>query len=187
MELELLGRAVVPGGAVTIAGDERQQVDATTHFQGWLAVVTELGERDPAVVSRCQLPLPARRRGPRPQRARLRNIFPTDRPGDPGNPPPQPLPPRHDPRQRAHCPADRRPAARDRHRLPPRRARRAPARPPLVRPALSPRAGRRLHLPPRHRHTRVQEIMASSSTSRSCPTPTPTPTPPNPPSVAPST
>lgn len=51
IELELLGRAVAPGGTVTIAGDERQQVDATTHFQGWPAVVTELGERDPTTIS----------------------------------------------------------------------------------------------------------------------------------------
>jgi len=51
IELELLGRAVAPGGTVTIAGDERQQVDATTHFTGWPAVVAELGAIDPVTVS----------------------------------------------------------------------------------------------------------------------------------------
>ncbi|MBZ5709939.1 ATP-binding domain-containing protein [Nannocystis pusilla] len=46
IELELLGRAVAPGGTVTIAGDERQQVDASTAFPGWPAVLAELGRSD---------------------------------------------------------------------------------------------------------------------------------------------
>jgi DNA helicase-2/ATP-dependent DNA helicase PcrA len=51
IELELLGRAVAPGGTVTIAGDERQQVDESTRFVGWPAVVAELGPIDPVTVS----------------------------------------------------------------------------------------------------------------------------------------
>lgn len=51
IELELIGRAVAPGGTVTIAGDERQQVDATTHFPGWPGVLAELAVDDPAVAS----------------------------------------------------------------------------------------------------------------------------------------
>jgi DNA helicase IV len=46
IELELLGRAVAPDGTVTIAGDERQQVDASTAFAGWPAVLAELGRSD---------------------------------------------------------------------------------------------------------------------------------------------
>jgi len=46
IELELLGRAVAPDGNVTIAGDERQQVDASTAFAGWPAVLAELGRSD---------------------------------------------------------------------------------------------------------------------------------------------
>lgn len=46
IELELLARAVAPGGTVTVAGDERQQVDASTAFAGWPAVLAELGRAD---------------------------------------------------------------------------------------------------------------------------------------------
>lgn len=51
IELELLGRAVAPGGTVTIAGDRRQQVDATTEFTGWPGVAAELGQLEPTTVS----------------------------------------------------------------------------------------------------------------------------------------
>lgn len=51
IELELLSRALTPTGALIIAGDERQQVDATTRFIGWPATLTELGKPDATVVS----------------------------------------------------------------------------------------------------------------------------------------
>ncbi|MDC0716386.1 ATP-binding domain-containing protein [Nannocystis bainbridge] len=46
IELELLARAVAPDGTVTVAGDERQQVDASTAFPGWPAVLAELGRSE---------------------------------------------------------------------------------------------------------------------------------------------
>ncbi|PCC68493.1 UvrD-like helicase C-terminal domain-containing protein [Nannocystis exedens] len=46
IELELLARAVAPDGTVTVAGDERQQVDASTAFAGWPAVLAELGRSE---------------------------------------------------------------------------------------------------------------------------------------------
>lgn len=51
IELELLGRAVAPGGAVTVAGDARQQVDPTSTFVGWPATLAELGAIEPAMVT----------------------------------------------------------------------------------------------------------------------------------------
>lgn len=51
IETELLARAVLPGGTVTVAGDERQQVDASTAFAGWPAVLAELGHDDAATAS----------------------------------------------------------------------------------------------------------------------------------------
>ena len=51
IELELLGRAVAPGGAVTVAGDERQQVDPTSTFVGWPGTLAELGVEEPAIVT----------------------------------------------------------------------------------------------------------------------------------------
>lgn len=51
IELELLGRAVAPGGAVTVAGDERQQVDPTSTFVGWPGTLAELGAGDAAIVT----------------------------------------------------------------------------------------------------------------------------------------
>lgn len=46
IELAVLGRAVVPGGAVTIAGDEQQQIDEPMPFAGWPTVMRELGVGD---------------------------------------------------------------------------------------------------------------------------------------------
>jgi DNA helicase IV len=43
LELALMRRCVRPGGTVIIAGDAAQQVDATSFFAGWDAVVAELG------------------------------------------------------------------------------------------------------------------------------------------------
>jgi hypothetical protein len=42
IELELLGRAVAPGGTVTVAGDGNQQFDPTGTFVGWPEVLKEL-------------------------------------------------------------------------------------------------------------------------------------------------
>lgn len=46
IELELLGRAVAPGGTVTVAGDGNQQFDPTATFVGWPEVLDELGRPD---------------------------------------------------------------------------------------------------------------------------------------------
>lgn len=43
IELELVGRARAPGGSITLAGDEHQQVDETTVFPGWAGAMQELG------------------------------------------------------------------------------------------------------------------------------------------------
>jgi DNA helicase-2/ATP-dependent DNA helicase PcrA len=43
LELAVLGRAVAPGGGLTVAGDERQQVDESACFQGWDGTMTHLG------------------------------------------------------------------------------------------------------------------------------------------------
>jgi DNA helicase-2/ATP-dependent DNA helicase PcrA len=43
IELALIGRARAPGGSITVAGDEHQQVDETIAFTSWPQVVTELG------------------------------------------------------------------------------------------------------------------------------------------------
>lgn len=51
IELELISRALTPTGSLIIAGDERQQVDATTRFIGWPAVLAELGQPHATVVS----------------------------------------------------------------------------------------------------------------------------------------
>ncbi len=49
IELELLGRAVAPGGTLTVAGDAAQQVDESTRFPGWPALLAELAA--PAAVT----------------------------------------------------------------------------------------------------------------------------------------
>lgn len=51
IELELLGRAIAPDGAATVAGDERQQVDPTATFAGWPSTLAELGVVEPAIVT----------------------------------------------------------------------------------------------------------------------------------------
>jgi DNA helicase IV len=43
LELELVGRAVRPGGTLTVSGDENQQVDDTAYFDSWATAMTELG------------------------------------------------------------------------------------------------------------------------------------------------
>ncbi len=45
IELGVLGRAVDPAGAITVAGDEAQQIDDGVAFAGWPAVMMELGVR----------------------------------------------------------------------------------------------------------------------------------------------
>lgn len=46
IELAVVGRALAPGGAITVAGDEHQQVDETIAFTNWPAVIDELGVGD---------------------------------------------------------------------------------------------------------------------------------------------
>lgn len=46
IELAVLGRAVLPDGAITVAGDEQQQIDEPMPFAGWPVVMGELGIRD---------------------------------------------------------------------------------------------------------------------------------------------
>lgn len=41
-ELAMLGRAVASGGALTVAGDEAQQIDDGVRFDGWAGVMREL-------------------------------------------------------------------------------------------------------------------------------------------------
>ncbi len=42
MELAVIGRALSPGGAITVAGDEHQQTDPTAYFGGWSGLAREL-------------------------------------------------------------------------------------------------------------------------------------------------
>lgn len=46
LELNVVGRAVERGGALTIAGDERQSVDDAVSFAGWPVVMRELAVAD---------------------------------------------------------------------------------------------------------------------------------------------
>jgi DNA helicase-2/ATP-dependent DNA helicase PcrA len=46
IELAVIGRALARGGSITVAGDERQQVDETIAFTNWPAVIDELGVGD---------------------------------------------------------------------------------------------------------------------------------------------
>lgn len=46
LELELIGRAVEPGGTLIVAGDAEQQVDPAACFLGWDATMAELGAAD---------------------------------------------------------------------------------------------------------------------------------------------
>lgn len=43
LELALLGRVLMPGGTLIVAGDAAQQVDPSASFQGWQAAMDELG------------------------------------------------------------------------------------------------------------------------------------------------
>jgi DNA helicase II / ATP-dependent DNA helicase PcrA len=43
IELAVLGRARAPGGTITVAGDEHQQIDASAVFGGWPGTLAELG------------------------------------------------------------------------------------------------------------------------------------------------
>jgi DNA helicase-2/ATP-dependent DNA helicase PcrA len=43
IELAALGRALAPGGAATVAGDDAQQIDETVAFVGWPSIMGELG------------------------------------------------------------------------------------------------------------------------------------------------
>jgi DNA helicase IV len=45
LELELIGRALAPGGTLIVAGDEGQQVDSTAYFEDWSRTMHELGAR----------------------------------------------------------------------------------------------------------------------------------------------
>jgi DNA helicase-2/ATP-dependent DNA helicase PcrA len=46
IELAVVGRALAPGGSITVAGDEHQQVDETISFTSWPSVMAELGVHD---------------------------------------------------------------------------------------------------------------------------------------------
>jgi hypothetical protein len=46
IELSVIGRALAPGGSITVAGDEHQQVDETIAWTSWPAVIDELGVGD---------------------------------------------------------------------------------------------------------------------------------------------
>lgn len=64
LELQLLGRAVAPGGSLTVAGDARQQVDPTAYFESWPKTMRDLGADNPALVElqtsyRCPAPVMA--------------------------------------------------------------------------------------------------------------------------------
>jgi DNA helicase IV len=50
LELAVLGRAVAPGGGLTVAGDERQQVDESACFRGWGPAMADLGRASHDVV-----------------------------------------------------------------------------------------------------------------------------------------
>jgi DNA helicase II / ATP-dependent DNA helicase PcrA len=46
IELAVIGRALAPGGSITVAGDEHQQVDETIVFTSWPELLAELGVAD---------------------------------------------------------------------------------------------------------------------------------------------
>jgi superfamily I DNA/RNA helicase len=80
LELAVLGRARAPDGALTIAGDERQQIDPGACFERWPAAVRELGVENHESVT-----LEASYRCPPEITAFGRNLF---GPGAPGQSPP---------------------------------------------------------------------------------------------------
>jgi len=79
LELAVLGRAVAPGGGITVAGDERQQVDESACFLGWDATMTRLGrtQHDRVILRESY-------RSPRAIEALARGLL------DPALPPPPP-------------------------------------------------------------------------------------------------
>ncbi len=81
LELAVIGRALSDGGALTIAGDERQQIDPAAYFDGWSATVSELGVQDHHTVT-----LEASYRCPPEISAFGRGLFRSETPGQP--PPP---------------------------------------------------------------------------------------------------
>lgn len=100
LELSLMSRALRPRGIVIVAGDAQQQVNETSHFLGWTAVMERLGagEHDSATLEvnyRCPPEVttlardvlnPGAARGPRPTGAPQLDLF--------ARASPAPLPPR---------------------------------------------------------------------------------------------
>ena len=82
LELAVIGRALSDHGALTIAGDERQQIDPAAYFDGWPVTMSELGVQDHHTVT-----LEASYRCPPEISAFGRNLF---SPETPGQPPPLP-------------------------------------------------------------------------------------------------
>ena len=82
LELAVIGRALSDDGALTIAGDERQQIDPAAYFDGWSATVSELGVRDHHTVT-----LEASYRCPPEISAFGRSLFRSETPGQPPPPP----------------------------------------------------------------------------------------------------
>ena len=78
LELAVIGRAVSDGGALTIAGDERQQIDPAAYFDGWAATLSELG-----VESHHTVTLEASYRCPPEISAFGRSLFSSETPGQP--------------------------------------------------------------------------------------------------------
>jgi len=80
LELAVIGRALSEQGALTIAGDERQQIDPAAYFGGWPATLSELG-----VANHHTVTLEASYRCPPEISAFGRSLF---SPGTPGQPHP---------------------------------------------------------------------------------------------------
>jgi DNA helicase-2/ATP-dependent DNA helicase PcrA len=81
LELALLGRARSEDGALTIAGDERQQIDPAACFEGWPAAVRELGVENHETVT-----LEASYRCPPEITAFGRDLFGPEAPGQSPSP-----------------------------------------------------------------------------------------------------
>jgi DNA helicase IV len=82
LELAVIGRALSDRGALTIAGDDRQQIDPAACFDGWAATMGELGVERHDVVT-----LEASHRCPPEISAFGRALFAPQRPGQKGPPP----------------------------------------------------------------------------------------------------
>jgi len=81
LELAVIGRALSDRGAVTIAGDERQQIDPAAYFDGWPATLSELSVENHHTVT-----LEASYRCPPEISAFGRSLFGPEPPGQPGPP-----------------------------------------------------------------------------------------------------